>query len=142
MPKQTVTIELEVPEGYEATGEYRCVRYGEVYLDRGFEAVTMDSQRETNFHWPILRRKPDPVQEWLAACPKWIPEGVWIYRNHNQWRASRFEPKPIKCDGQGYTSDDCGASLLGIHSVDALVNLLGGFTPPPVDCLQVKRGKE
>ena len=137
MPKQQVTLEIEVPEGWEATGEYRSVRYGETYLGSDWSPTRMTSQRETEAQWPILRRKPDPVTEWIASAPAWL-EGLWVYRTAGDcWLVSRTQPTKnsvgggFSCfPGDHYTS----------HSAASLSRLFGeSFTPPPVDCLQVVR---
>lgn len=123
MPKQKVTIEVDVPEGYEATG--RVMTYGKTMH------ASEDEYLATRLY---LRKLPDPVEEWLARHP-WLPEGRWVYRWHNKWFISISRPAPLQSDADnGFGATGSVADLGGVASV-----LGHTFTPPPVDCLQVKR---
>ena len=72
MPKQKIQLELDVPEGFEATGEYRCRKPGEtVLIDGG--AYTSDLSG-FNAEFPILRKVEPKRHEqevwvnWYAYC--------------------------------------------------------------------------
>ena len=53
---QSTTLSIEVPNGYELTGEFRIPRAGELWLgDAG--SVEERSGDTCNFAHPILRRK-------------------------------------------------------------------------------------
>ena len=81
MAKQKVTIEVDVPDGYEPTGEYRCPEGHEAYLtDSGklqyanvrFECIKCIILRK-QFEWPA----------WLkaAAIARDQDGVVWAYRS-------------------------------------------------------------
>ena len=61
MPKQT--IEIEVPEGYELTGEYRTAKTGDITLNRKNNAELWISLEESTGCYLILRR----VKQWRPA---------------------------------------------------------------------------
>ena len=74
MSKQTVTLELEVPEGYEATGEWRHAHADEISL--GKNGHTHRHAAASLNYQIILRRIPSPTVtveferralEWLSA---------------------------------------------------------------------------
>ena len=63
MSKQKVTIEVDVPEGYEATGEYRVPREGEIHLPSNCLSTALVADRGCVFQKIILRRiEPDAVK--------------------------------------------------------------------------------
>ena len=128
MPKQTVTVEVDCPAGYELTGEYRVPRKDEWYLCGGIaqQCEGHDYRYATYF---ILRKLWQP--------PSWLPDGCWCYKNTaNDWYVTDKEPLPEldrvrKCTAQ---SDAL------CFSANALAKLHGEtFVPPPVDKIQIKR---
>jgi len=75
--KQQVTLELEVPEGYEVTGEYRMLEKGDIYISyEGLKAVATESYSgaprfilKKKWEWPT----------WLKArCIVKHEEGKWF----------------------------------------------------------------
>ena len=84
MSKQTLTMELDVPDGYELTGEVRPPRRGEPNLTlpgSKFNVAGHDFDCESRV---ILRKG------WEA--PAWVPEGCWVYWSADGWYASLDEP--------------------------------------------------
>lgn len=125
MPLQKVTIEVDVPEGYEATG--RVMTYGKTMH------ASEDEYLATRLY---LRKLPDPVEEWLAQN-SWLPEGRWVYRHHGgYWWITDEQPEP--CRDAYDASDDASFDI----DAEEAARVFGyTFTPPPVDCLQAKRTK-
>ena len=134
MPLQKVTLEVDVPEGYEATGEWRWPRTGEPALTTTGRAFCAHADDECGRRGSriILRKLPDPVEEWLAQHP-WLPEGCYVYRCQGELFISRWEPHSSK---YGYRCNDCGRAL-ELRTFAAIAGK--EFYGPPVDCLQVKR---
>lgn len=128
MPTQTITIEVDVPEGWEATGEYRRVTRGERYLTcaNGVQYVgTWCPKHEPSGSKYIVLRKawqPEP----------WMPEGSWVYKSEwGSWFLSDTAPDcPHWREGTGFPIANL-SKLFGWH-----------FTPPPVDKIQVRHKKE
>lgn len=126
--KQTLTVVLEVPEGYELTGEFREPLKGDTFLmygDRG--GITTGSRV---FARPILRKVWQP--------PKWLPGGRWVWKFDGRWWASQTEPRPAEADkylGEFVSNDD--------NEVDVanLAMLLGvTFNAPPVNKILISHG--
>jgi hypothetical protein len=65
-------IEIDVPAGYEATGEYRCAKVGEWYFDCCSNAVEC-KQYTTCGQYPILRK--------VWELPKWFTPKWYLYKN-------------------------------------------------------------
>ena len=62
MPNQTVTIEIDAPDGYELTGEYRYLQSGEVYLGE-YGVRTWEADRRSQYQYFILRKiEPEKPQ--------------------------------------------------------------------------------
>ena len=62
MAKQTITV--DVPDGWEATGEYRLVQNGEWYLRVDGGAGQWTYSVATTSNWPVLRRVEPPETDW------------------------------------------------------------------------------
>lgn len=124
MPKQTVTLEIDVPEGYEATGDSMSYQGG---LDF--------SGREYVIARACIRKLPDPVEDWLKAHP-WLPEGRWVYRWSTSWYITDIQPEKLAGD-LGYNSSQWAAFDSKPKDLAAIFGHT--FTPPPVDLVQVKR---
>ena len=72
--KTTATIEFDVPEGYEFTGEVRCPQMGDYYLS-GFGTTKMKVARIASFNFeyeefPILRK----AEVWKPLTPEKVLE--------------------------------------------------------------------
>lgn len=70
MPEQQVTVTIDVPEGYEATGEYRPAQPGEVFLTETGGAY--QTAKGTTLPVFIVRRaKPKTV---VVELPREVAE--------------------------------------------------------------------
>lgn len=67
MPKQKVEIEIDVPEGYEYTGEYRCPIEGEPNTIKGSD-IRVGGKGYNTIAF-ILRKKELTGWEWLRTLP-------------------------------------------------------------------------
>ena len=69
MPKQTITIEVDVPAGWEATGEHRRVTSGERYiawaLDGPYASSWYHDELSCDKYF-ILRRAWQPAPQMLS----------------------------------------------------------------------------
>ena len=77
--KQEITITVDIPEGYEATGEFRYPVSGELYLENEGCADRASSEQIFGRHRFILREKWAPP-EFLR--PGWIAmddDGNWFW---------------------------------------------------------------
>jgi len=54
--KQTLTVEIEVPKGYELTGVVRPPQQGEYYLDGDWKSVSKAHINFSHAAYPILRK--------------------------------------------------------------------------------------
>lgn len=76
MPKQQITIEVDVPDGYEATGEFRSPTLGDVFLQRC--EVKRSCYEHYACDYVILREKwkwPESVTaNWIATDS----DGRWV----------------------------------------------------------------
>lgn len=133
MPEQEITIKLDVPEGYELTGEYRKPRLDESYLFHSNSLWCCGSVKTEEF---ILRKK------WQA--PDWIPDGAWVYQ-HGQtgvWWVARSKPSYDDRYGSGVWLDGTGDETGDVHAMSIARLHNDAFSPPPVDCIQVQRSKQ
>ena len=121
MSKQTLTVDLDVPEGFELTGEYRTAIHDEYYLiDNHLVGCCLINTRSDKY--PILREAWKP--------PAWLPNGCWVYKFYDDWFVSTTEPQPFGVES--YRSPSNFVML-------ELFRLFGGeFMPPPVNKIQVK----
>lgn len=120
-----VTLDsLEIPCGFEPTGEYRQPRKGETYLNPCNTTVVnaLDDYSSCRI---ILRKTWQP--------PSWIPNGYWIYRaSLVSWRVCRTEP--IEC-GVGRWN---GVDSLSAHTLASFYDDKE-FVPPTHSKIQVIR---
>ena len=132
---QEVTIKVDVPDGYEATGEWRQPNPGEPHIVGSGEVreVHVNDYFGKLMHRLILRKKPDPVGLYLQGLPASTPEGLWIYRACNgEWKVTNQEPMPL---GDGYCVQ--GNSKIAAHT---FFSVLGhDFVEPEVNLIQIKR---
>lgn len=114
MSKQKIEIEVDAPEGYELTGEYRQVQKGEFFLNCVNIACSRHGPASLGAYL-ILRKK------WEA--PKWLHRGVWLYKDCGSWWVSNHDPECFAFHGT-YT-----------FQLESLVNVLDyrDFEKPPVN---------
>lgn len=86
MPIQAVTLQLNIPEGYEPTGEIRRAEEHEPWTVANGALYTGPS------HMPqiILRKK--------FTLPDWVKPGTWYAKDSNGLEFL-YETKPIRCNG-------------------------------------------
>ncbi len=111
--KQVVMIELDVPEGFEATGEYRRASETEFWLSEH----ELPLQGPTTCPWPILRKLPAKVEqprhtiaEWDAMLAKdarpeietQFPGGAWAHGEYPVNRAEVQGPGPLPGEVYGW----------------------------------------
>ena len=116
MTRQMVMLEVDVPLGYEATGEYRAANVGEIYIGAHEPVV-----RQTNAMgvWPriILREK-------VWQPPACFPEGAEVStlaNSKSSWK--------VRHNGLCFSAE----SLCDFYDEE--------FTPPEgVTKIQVQRG--
>ena len=128
MTRQMVMMEVDVPPGYEATGEYRAANVGEIYMG-AHEPVVF--QTNAMGVWPriILRPKWQP-----PAC---FPEGTWLYQCFGDyWYLSNIEPPPHLFNSTWHIRRDDA-----LPAPDFAAFHGEKFTPPEgVTTIQVLRG--
>lgn len=84
---QQITISVEAPAGYEATGEYREASPGEPFLTLtgGAQTIHNNDQCGRKGKRIILRK------QW--AFPAWFKNGWWLYNcGSNRWAACELQP--------------------------------------------------
>ena len=112
MPKQKIEIEVDVPEGYEATGEYRIPYERNDYWLGDFGVASGPS----SCHRIILRKLPDPIPE--VEGPIGWPELKWAAKlRMGTWFLCSQEPRKTATAYVGL-----GTSILA-HNLP--------WTPPP-----------
>lgn len=83
--KQKVTVELDIPDGWEATGEYRAPRAGENYLEKKrVFLTTVDLERMKRI---ILKKSiPTPAtgQVWTSGGR---PNYLLVHHLDGRWQA-------------------------------------------------------
>lgn len=94
MPKQQITIEVDVPEGYEIV-EWRKPKHGDLFLhqeDHSLVSFYIKQIREDacddryNVGNRIIVHK-----KWIP--PSWMLEGLWLYKgNQGIWWLANTEP--------------------------------------------------
>lgn len=121
---QTFNLSIEVPDGYEATGEYRTPTNGETYLTPGGVVATGPAEER----YFILRRG------WIP--PTWLPVDNWLYNNSEQWCITNREPR------QGRPNEWPRAGAGGVTiSVKSLALIYGQtfISPPETSNMRVYR---
>ncbi len=66
MAKTKIEFEVDIPEGYEYTGEYRKIRQGETYLNRNWQAEVWEPSCITMSLYPVLRK----TEVWKQLTPE------------------------------------------------------------------------
>ena len=114
MPKQQITIEVDIPDGYEATGEFRCPNVGEYWIyDHCLPACGLGF---------VLPHSPRLILRKTWQWPEWL-KAPWIAMDKNgEWYAYKEQPDLMDCF---VTWQSSGPSSLVL--IDCL---LFDFTPP------------
>jgi len=123
MPKQKIEIEVDVPDGWEVTGEYRKPLDHEPYISKeGWLA-----ERNIGVDGPriILRKKYVP--------PAWLKPGTWLFFNGVDWFATNVKPESSGTLYQG-VQGPCVCSRLAKE-------LFPDFVPPPTNPYQIPEQK-
>ncbi len=100
---------VKIPDGYEATGEYRPVKVGEYYLSDAARGITHQGPASADF--PILRRK------W--TWPAWLKAPYIAMDENGGWTA--YNNPPYLCPGYWNAG---GRHLSSLQEMT-------DFTPPP-----------
>ncbi len=88
MPKKKIEIEVDIPEGYEATGEYRIPDEPNDYWLGDFGMASGPS----SCHRIIFRKLPDPIPE--VEGPRGWPELRWAAKlRTGTWFLCSQEPR-------------------------------------------------
>jgi hypothetical protein len=85
---QQLTIGVEVPAGYEATGEFRWPKAGEPFLTNSGTASNSSANDVCGLSQNrIILRK-------LWSFPEWFGKGWWLYKNchSSNWLVTDCEP--------------------------------------------------
>lgn len=77
MPQQTIEITVDVPEGYELTGEYRVPGKYESYLSLGGDVLIAHCSHVGTAAYLILRKLPDPDPEPPTIECSYLADG-WV----------------------------------------------------------------
>lgn len=141
MPRQQITVTVDTPDDYEATGEFRVPdhRADELFLYRGSVFGTKGNRTQGGVEYIIVRKKWQP--------PDFLPDGAWVWRAcDGTWYASYCPTDHIKAEpeengylrmlygcarNQGEVAVACLFDLCLFHGVE--------YVEPPTPKLQVKR---
>jgi hypothetical protein len=97
--KQQITIEVDIPEGWEATGEYRKPTDCDHWLPADGGPVIRGAYP---FLRVILRKRQPPIAD--DAWPDWVAEGAWYGRDEDG-DAYLYKNKPFTGDSSFRTRD-------------------------------------
>lgn len=115
MHKETITVTVDVPDGYELTGELRPPKAGEISLMWGNPISFYKWNEDASAPCFILRKA------WIP--PAWMPEGYWLYKAADGWYISKTEPEKIG-DHFAVSGKDggslCKLTHTGAHAVNSL----------------------
>lgn len=90
---QTITIDVTVPDGHEATGEYRKPSIGELFLTMAGTACVCSTNHQTTETRIILRKKwalPDWFRPTWTLTKSGMGYVVWRAGNANGYDAKLF----------------------------------------------------
>lgn len=124
MPLQTITLNVDIPEGYEATGEFRLPLKGEAYLDKYGEVIIASYNYCGDGSYIILRKTWTP-----PACLK--NAAAFAREESGEWYAHIVEThiKETYITGTGYWSHTGGS----VHAESACKLAGETWTPPLPD---------
>lgn len=131
MHKETIEVTLDVPDGYELTGEYK-----EPNKDGSDSFIGYDGTKLSGHSLDTYGRKRFILrQAWTP--PAWMPEGYWLYRmNSSDWFLAKNQPREII---------QLGGTSGGFYSTDGLsVCKITGISRndlPRIHCIQIKHAK-
>lgn len=128
-----LTIRVEVPDGYELTGEFRIPVRGErVLFHTGQETAV---EIVTEYMLNVAPKRPRIIVRRAWIAPSWIPDGAWVYQTPcNEWFMISERPKESSIDGRYYHPEwkQKAVPLAQLAATHRAV-----FNPPPVNCIQV-----
>lgn len=125
--KRKVEVEMDIPDEYEPTGETTVNAWG-VAQYNGVPKVGGEFT-------VVLRKLKSPSEQWLETAPAWLPEGCWVYRNHQEWYVSRDQP--VECSGNIGFINSNGYYRVELKQLASLHR--DGWVAPPCDLIQVIR---
>lgn len=101
MPKQTLTVEVDIDQWVESVAEYRCGSSGDSAVLHGNKVVTIEAYTAI----PVLIVRPRKVWQrpaWLNKRWKWL-----AMDESGSWYCYDREPKRVgRCwDGDGFIFD-------------------------------------
>lgn len=106
---QTFSLSIDVPDGYEATGEYRKAVSGDIILLSDGTAMAWVALSPTAEKHFILRRAWTP--------PTWLPIDNWLYFNGSKWRLTNRQPRMLNNEVQLAT----GATVVDVAVLAAIL---------------------
>lgn len=99
--KQKLNVYVDVPQGYELTGEFRQPKRGENFLLDSIAACATSHKGA----YPILRKV------WEAAS--WMPKGSYLYKEiYGTWFFSKSCPTPRYDGSYRSTGEEANAVML------------------------------
>ncbi len=88
--KQTVTLNISIPEGYEATGEYRIPSFGETFLKADMTVGVCETNGAGYGPRIILRKKSTRHERTHADVFKLLRDGAVARRNDAPFDITNF----------------------------------------------------
>ena len=130
MPKQKIEIEVDVPDGWEATGEYRVPYIGDFYVHHtgsspiAFQNVVIGPRNVVIGPRIILRKKYVP--------PSWLKPGTWIYKHGSESHWSCSNVRPVVSESAGGYRFAYGSKYVSLPT-----ECFPDFVPPPTNPFQI-----
>ena len=102
--KREITIEVDIPEGYEATGEFRPPLNGEDYLTTNGERSRAFREWYDDEGNRIILRKVHKIPEVTHYMS--IETGEWTENDEDEsWRPDEIKQRIIELEFQGVSYD-------------------------------------